>query len=279
MAGEILEHKSKKDSTVKWFVIGLIPILNLYLLWKSAENIAGHEVIIKKYESLNHMLPKDDTLKWFAIFFIPVILGTLMIPLLVLYYLLGMSVAGAWFFITIIPVFAVVTIGVGLYMLYKQAIVVSGHEKVYETHEKIEHMKKKESTGKWMVFGMIPPLSFYFLWKLAEVIAGHEVTYGSEEELEGSSGHEHGRAEEGERPYCPECGNEISMGSRFCTECGAEIGEEAEVHESETVEEEEHEHETVEEEEIRECPVCGAETPGDAKYCPTCGLELEEEEE
>jgi len=41
---ETLRHK-KKESTVKWFIIGLIPILDLYLLWKVAEVVSAHEKI------------------------------------------------------------------------------------------------------------------------------------------------------------------------------------------------------------------------------------------
>lgn len=44
---ESLAHREKKDSTVKWFVIGIIPLVNLYLLWKMAEVISGHEKIYK----------------------------------------------------------------------------------------------------------------------------------------------------------------------------------------------------------------------------------------
>ena len=256
MAQQILEHKTKKDSTVKWFIFALVPILNFYVLWKAAENISGHEVAIKKYESLNHMLPKEDTIKWFAIFFVPAILamfaGLSFLPGIV-----------NWGVVGIAGVLMVIAAVIGLYMLYKTAIVVSGHEKVYEKYEQITHAEKKESTAKWMIFGLIPILNLYFLWTVAEVISGHDVTYGEEEELEKTKGHEHGRAEEGERPYCPECGNEISMGSRFCTECGTEVREEAPEEKVEP-----------EEEKAMECPECGAPVEEGAKYCPDCGAEL-----
>ena len=259
MAQQILEHKKKKDSTIKWFIIAIIPILNFYFLWKAAENISGHDVTIRKYESLNHMMPKEDTIKWFAIFFVPAILGLLA----------GFSFLPGvynWGVVGIAGVIIAIAAVIGLYMLYKMAVVVSGHEKVYDEYEQLSHMEKKESTAKWMIFGLIPLLNLYFIWTMAEVISGHDVAYGSEEELEGTSGHEHGRAEEGERPYCPECGSEISMGVRFCSECGAEIHEEP-------GEEAEHE-EAQEEEKESVCPECGAPVSEDAKFCPECGTEL-----
>jgi hypothetical protein len=39
---ETVRHK-KKDSTLMWFIIGIIPILDLYFLWKLAELVASHE--------------------------------------------------------------------------------------------------------------------------------------------------------------------------------------------------------------------------------------------
>lgn len=45
MSTEIIDtvrHK-KKESTLLWFIIGIIPIVDLYFLWKAAEIIAAHE--------------------------------------------------------------------------------------------------------------------------------------------------------------------------------------------------------------------------------------------
>ena len=50
--GEMIEtvrHK-KKGSTIMWFIIGLIPILDLYFLWKVAEIVAAHEKTIAPKE-------------------------------------------------------------------------------------------------------------------------------------------------------------------------------------------------------------------------------------
>jgi hypothetical protein len=41
---ETVRHK-KKESTLKWFIIGIIPILDLWFLWKAAEVIAAHEKV------------------------------------------------------------------------------------------------------------------------------------------------------------------------------------------------------------------------------------------
>lgn len=177
MAQEKLTHMGKKESTVKWFIFAIIPIVNLYFLWKAAESIAGHEKTIKeRHETLSHSPRKESTGKWFLIFLIPYILGIAMIGIIVIGAISGSGGFLTGFIVTG-GVLGVVILLVTIYILYKQAEVVSGHEKVYETHERIGHMDKKESTGKWLIFGIIPILDIYFLWKLAELISGHEVTY------------------------------------------------------------------------------------------------------
>ncbi len=43
---ETVRHK-KKESTLKWFIMAIIPFVNLYVLWKLAELVASHEKILK----------------------------------------------------------------------------------------------------------------------------------------------------------------------------------------------------------------------------------------
>ncbi|MBS3815808.1 MAG: hypothetical protein KGY45_04520 [Hadesarchaea archaeon] len=182
MAKETLVHKEKKDSTAKWFIIGIIPILNLYYLWKSAENVAGHEKATKKYEYLDHLKPKDDTIKWFAIFLSPMIIGALIGA--VTYFLASTDTwmffyfsGGSMIVMALTLVLAIVTAAIGLYILWKLAEVVSGHDKVYNKHESLEHKEKKDSTIKWFIIGLIPIVNLYFFWKMAETISGHEQIY------------------------------------------------------------------------------------------------------
>ena len=40
---ETVRHK-KKESTLKWFIIAIIPVVNLYFLWRTAEIISAHEL-------------------------------------------------------------------------------------------------------------------------------------------------------------------------------------------------------------------------------------------
>ncbi|WP_455278585.1 hypothetical protein [[Eubacterium] cellulosolvens] len=40
---ECIGHKKQKNSTLKWFILSLIPIVNIYVAWKMAEIISGHE--------------------------------------------------------------------------------------------------------------------------------------------------------------------------------------------------------------------------------------------
>jgi hypothetical protein len=48
---ETQKHR-RKESTLKWFIIGIIPILDLYFLWKAAEVIASHEKVIAPKEKV-----------------------------------------------------------------------------------------------------------------------------------------------------------------------------------------------------------------------------------
>ncbi len=41
---ESVRHK-KKESTLKWFVLVIIPIVNIYFLWRLAEMVAAHEKV------------------------------------------------------------------------------------------------------------------------------------------------------------------------------------------------------------------------------------------
>lgn len=47
---ETVRHK-KKESTLKWFIIAIIPVVNLYFLWRTAEIISAHERV-------NEVLPE-----------------------------------------------------------------------------------------------------------------------------------------------------------------------------------------------------------------------------
>lgn len=66
---------------------------------------------------------------------------------------------------------------IGLYLLYRIAQFVSGHEKKFGEFERVDHMDRKESTIKWIIFGLIPLLNLYFLWRTAEMVSGHEVVH------------------------------------------------------------------------------------------------------
>lgn len=176
MAQESLAHKDRKDSTAKWFIFMLIPILNLYWLWKAAEVVSGHEKhISKKYEAVMHLDRKDSTAKWFVIFLIPTILGVLS----------SLSLMGGIYFDSIniglagvASVLMVIALVIGIYILYKLAETVSGHETVYpKEYETVGHKDRKDSTAKWFVFGIIPILNLYFAWKMSETISGHENVY------------------------------------------------------------------------------------------------------
>ncbi|KXA89916.1 hypothetical protein AKJ57_04695 [candidate division MSBL1 archaeon SCGC-AAA259A05] len=171
-----MTHKEKKDSTAKWFIFSIIPVLNLYWLWKAAEIVSGHEKRIKeRFETIAHNDRKEPTEKWFGIFLVPVILGLVS----------ALSFVGGLVWdvdlLTLGPILGILWIAmivVGIYVLYKMATSVSGHETSYpEQYEVVGHKEKKDSTAQWVVFGIIPILNLYFLWKMSETISGHEIVY------------------------------------------------------------------------------------------------------
>lgn len=72
----------------------------------------------------------------------------------------------------------IVAVIVGIYILYKMAETVSGHETSYpDQYEVVNHQDRKESTAKWFIFGIIPLLNLYFVWKMGEAISGHETVF------------------------------------------------------------------------------------------------------
>ncbi len=246
---EQLHHKEKKESTAKWFIFFIIPILNLYWLWKVAESVSGHDDVIREgYESLGHIAPKDSTAKWFVIFLIPALIGVIG----------GFSMAGAlvasgstFVGFSVGVAMSIAAFAVGIYILYKMAGIVSGHETYYpEQYESLKHLERKESTAKWFVFGIIPILNIYFAWKMSEVVSGHEEIVSKGEESGETKGQTTGTAS-----YCPECGAEVDEDVKFCPECGADLVEESA-------------------EQVNKCPECGAEVDEDVKFCPNCGAEL-----
>lgn len=145
--------------------------------------MSGHEESVKgKYKTINHLTPKDSTGKWFLIFLIPVILGVILGSIFgAMSFALeeGAIEVSSWSAgsIALAGILGIAAIIVGIYILYEMAITVSGHESVYEKYEGLEHLEKKESTVKWIIFGIIPILNLYFLWKMSEVISGHESVY------------------------------------------------------------------------------------------------------
>ena len=107
----------------------------------------------------------ESTGRWFGVFLLPVILG---------------SVAGFFLMagIMIAVVLKIAAIALYIYVLYKMAISVSGHETIHpRKYETVGHKGKKDSTAKWVAFGLIPILNLYFLWKMGETISGHETVY------------------------------------------------------------------------------------------------------
>lgn len=150
-------------------------MVNIYYLWKIAEMVSGHTTEISgEYKKLKHTEDKEPTWKWFVMFLLPVLVFLVGLMMLAAGELAGtgVTVTGLLGFI----VGMVLAPIVGIYLLYKVSIPVSGHEKRYGDETRIEHMESKESTVKWMAFSLTGVITFYYLWKASEMISGHEVT-------------------------------------------------------------------------------------------------------
>ncbi|KXB03468.1 hypothetical protein AKJ47_02215 [candidate division MSBL1 archaeon SCGC-AAA261G05] len=138
-------------------------------MWKAAEEIAGHEKIVKEYESIDHKKPRGSTGAWFALFFVPAILGVLAS--------FSIFFGGLGFGLVMAIALGIVALVIGLYVLWRMAEVVSGHDKTYEKYELLVHKERKDSTVKWFIIGIIPIVNLYLLWKVGEAISGHETVY------------------------------------------------------------------------------------------------------
>ncbi len=170
MKREVVRHKEKKDSTAKWIILAIIPLVNLYFLWKTAELVVvGHEKVARKYEAIAHREEKGSTAKWFILGLIPI---------------------------------------VNLYVAWKALEAVSGHEKIISgQYEAMGHAEKKDSTAKLFILALIPLVNLYVLYKLAQTVAGHEKGFADERSMTRQPQQQAPQQEGGEK--CPDCGDEM----------------------------------------------------------------------
>lgn len=140
--------------------------------------VSGHTTeISNEYMKLEHLEEKESTGKWFGILLLPaviLIVGLVMLAGAGLTGAPGATLGGAFGFVIgmiVAPIAA-------LYLLYKISTSISGHEKKYGDYTRVDHMDKKESTVKWMMFGLTGALTIYYVWKASEMISGHEVVRG-----------------------------------------------------------------------------------------------------
>lgn len=225
---EKIAHVEKKGSTLMWFILSIIPLANFYFFWKLAENLSGHEKLVDKYEFLGHRQAKGNTLYWFVP--IPAIyIGVVfLVSFIAAFYYLSLyswydwAYTYGWIYTTIglFAVLLIVAIPIVLYIVWKTAELISGHEKIYKEKEALEHKGKKDSTFLWFIVSMIPIGNLYFLWKAAEIISGHEKTLGAAEPEHQAPPQQ---ASVPVLAICPKCHARISADTKFCTECGANL--------------------------------------------------------
>lgn len=151
-----LEHSLKKEETVKWFLLGVLPIVNIYFLWKIAEVLSGHS------KSENKLIHKEEksSIKWFFLILLP--------PILTLGLVLLLSVQGGIQFY----LGTIITLVIDIYILWRVLELISGHEKTDSSFGTIDH-KKTVQTVTWVVYLIVPLLNLYVVWRLSEIIAYH----------------------------------------------------------------------------------------------------------
>ncbi len=164
-----LRHELKKEEPIKWFLLGIIPVLNLYFLWKVAQLLSGHK---KEKAHLIHRDEINSTTKWFTIIIMPLIS--------IISLILTLSIQGGIIFY----LNAIITIIISAYTLWKISELISGHEKRSTGYETIKHNSKMGPTLSWVVYGIVPGLNLYFLWRLATIITEHSIITNKKELLQ-----------------------------------------------------------------------------------------------
>lgn len=182
MGESVLSHKDK-GSPVPWFILAVIPFVNLYFLWKVAENISGHEKVGEDYSYLDlreeaqeaelsgepaRIIHKEEgvsTEKWFALgsIFLLIFLLVLIVPFFSQYSWLSQSLS------TLI----LVSICVGFYLAWRMADLISGHREKSESN-RLVHRKEKGSTTEKFLMALFPLVNLLFLWEASRIIAKHE---------------------------------------------------------------------------------------------------------
>lgn len=167
-------------------------LLGIIVTWRIAESIAGHEkVTTKEREHLSHREPIGSA-KWFGAIIIQNMM--LVIPFIVFfivsmitfnlitpeYFLSPTSEppASLTLLLKIAQILIIVAIAVsvmGLYILWRMAEVISGHER---TSYSLTHREEKGSTASLFILGILPIVNLYFGWKMAEVVSAHEKSSG-----------------------------------------------------------------------------------------------------
>ncbi len=152
-----LEHSLKKEETAKWFLLALLPIINIYYSWKIAEVLSGHS---RSENKLIHKEEEKSHLKWFFLILLP--------PILTLGLVLLLSVQGGIQFY----LGTIITLVIDIYILWRVLELISGHKKTDSSFGMIDH-KKIDQTVTWVVYSIVPILNLYVVWRLSEIIAYH----------------------------------------------------------------------------------------------------------
>lgn len=129
--------------------------------------------------------------------------------------------------------------------------------------------------GRYFLSGMVGGIVVLLIGLVATIKMKSAPIVTEEEEWEEEMDEFEEEAEE--EGICPSCGAVIPISSAVCPECGEELMPPEEEAGEEDIAEEDIDEELGLTDETIECPICGAEVPGDAGECPECGEPLGEE--
>ncbi len=152
------EHKPE-EGVLKWFILLLLPLVNLYALWRLSKLSGAHRQVLGENGVILEHVAMEDSVFLFSLFVAGYAIA-----------LSGLLVQNVWV--------SLVGIGILLFPVWQLSVLISGHKEVYIQGEKgierrLKHREVDDSVFFWFLVAWITPANLYFMYKLAKVLAGH----------------------------------------------------------------------------------------------------------
>ncbi len=152
------EHRPE-EGVAKWFVLLLLPIVNLYALWRLSKLSGSHRQVLGENGVVLEHVAMEDSVFLFSMFVAGYIVA-----------LAGLVATNAW----------VLAVGLGilLFPVWQLSVLIAGHKEVYirgkrGIERRLKHREVDDSVFFWFLVAWITPANLYFIYKLAKVLAGH----------------------------------------------------------------------------------------------------------